>query len=146
MRISRSGEMISQIRNIGGRVFERLLTESGVSAFTGPQGRILDALWKGDDIPVKEIAARTGLAPTTLTTMLDYLQKAGLICRVPGHPDRRTVHIRLTGKARELQTAYEQLSAKMTDVYFKDFSDDEIDLFESMLARVLRNVKEEDHV
>ena len=42
MRISRSGDYIAQIRLIGGRVFEKLLAESGADTFNGPQGKILD--------------------------------------------------------------------------------------------------------
>ena len=41
---TRTGFLISQIKQLQGRVFQRLLTESGVEEFNGPQGRILYVL------------------------------------------------------------------------------------------------------
>ena len=35
MRISRCGDLISQIKHVGGRVFEHLLQQSGVEVFNG---------------------------------------------------------------------------------------------------------------
>ena len=37
---------MSRIKQAGGRLFERLLRESGVEAFNGAQGRILYVLWQ----------------------------------------------------------------------------------------------------
>lgn len=141
---SRSGSMMSQIRHIGGRVFQRILSKSGIDAFSGPQGKILDVLWQKDDIPAKEIAEKTGLARNTLTSMLDNMEHSGLVMRTPGKLDRRTVLIRLTDKARLLQKQYEDVSLQMTQVYFRGFSDEEIQTFEALLTRILENVKEED--
>ena len=45
---TRTGFLISQIKQLQGRVFQRLLTESGIEEFNGPQGRILYVLWQQD--------------------------------------------------------------------------------------------------
>lgn len=39
------GFLISKIKQIQGRVFERMLDENGISEFNGAQGRILFVLW-----------------------------------------------------------------------------------------------------
>ena len=141
MRISRSGEYIHQIKHVGGRVFERLLLESGVDAFNGPQGKILDALWQEDGLPARTLAERTGLAGSTLTSMLDRMEAAGLVARQRSTEDRRVVRVFLTGQARDLQADYEAVSARMTDIYFQGFTPREICAFEDALRRVLDNVK-----
>ncbi len=38
---SRTGFLISQIKQVQSRIFQRLLQDSGVEEFNGPQGRIL---------------------------------------------------------------------------------------------------------
>lgn len=37
---SRTGFLISQIKQVQSRIFQRLLQDSGVEEFNGPQGRI----------------------------------------------------------------------------------------------------------
>ena len=142
MRISRSGDYISQIKHIGGRVFERLLAECGIDAFNGPQGKILDALWPTDGLSAGEIGRRTGLANSSLTGMLDRMEEAGLVERSRSERDRRTVRIRLTEKARAMRAGYEEVSRRMTEIYFRGFTQEEIARFEGDLQRVLENVRE----
>ena len=144
MRISRSGDYIAQIRLIGGRVFEKLLSASGEDAFNGPQGKILDALWQQDGLPAKEICRRTGLANSTLTSMLDRMENAGLVMRRRSAEDRRVVRVFLGPKARTRSEQYAAVSEKMTGIYFRGFTDEEITAFENALLRVLENVREAD--
>jgi len=68
------GFLISQIKQISGRIFEKLLSNAGVDAFNGAQGRILYVLWQEDNIPIAELSKKTGLAKTTLTSMLDRME------------------------------------------------------------------------
>ena len=144
MRISRSGDYIAQIRLIGGRVFEKLLADSGTDAFNGPQGKILDALWQQDGLSANEISQRTGLANSTLTSMLDRMENAGLVRRSRSTEDRRVVRVFLGPKAQVCREQYIAVSEKMTDIYFRGFTEREITSFEDALARVLENVREAD--
>lgn len=142
--ISRSGDYIAQIRLIGGRVFEKLLSASGAVQFNGPQGKILDALWQQDGLPAIEIGRRTGLASSTLTGMLDRMESAGLVVRKRSAEDRRVIRIFLSPKAIQCREQYAAVSEKMTDIYFRGFAENEVASFESLLLRVLENVREAD--
>ena len=142
--ISRSGDYIAQIRLIGGRVFEKLLSASGAVQFNGPQGKILDALWQQDGLSAIEIGRRTGLASSTLTGMLDRMEDAGLVVRKRSAEDRRVIRIFLGPKARLCREQYTAVSEKMTDIYFRGFEENEVASFESFLLRVLENVREAD--
>ena len=141
MRISRSGDYIAQIRLIGGRVFEKLLSTSGTDTFNGPQGKILDALWQEDGLSANEIGKRTGLANSTLTSMLDRMENASLIYRVRSQEDRRVVCIYLGPKAQDCKEQYMKVSEEMTRIYFQGFQEKEIKEFEQYLLRVLENVR-----
>ena len=144
MRISRSGDYIAQIRLIGGRVFEKLLSASGADTFNGPQGKILDALWQQDGLSANEISQRTGLANSTLTSMLDRMENAELVKRNRSTDDRRVIRVFLGPKAQKCKDQYIAVSEKMTDIYFRGFTEDEITSFEDALRRVLENVREAD--
>ena len=126
---------------MGGRIFEKILSEKGIDAFNGAQGRILYILWQNESIPITELSEKTGLAKTTLTSMLDRLEVLGLVQRVYDKTDRRRILITVSEKARQLQNEYDEVSVKMDEIYYQGFSDEEILQFEGYLLRVLENLK-----
>lgn len=139
---TQAGFLISQIKLIGGRVFEKILAKEKISEFNGAQGKILYVLWQKENISIIELSKTAGLANTTLTSMLDRMEEADLIKRLPDPDDRRKNLIALTDKANGLREKYEQVSQAMNEVYYKDFTEEEIIEFEKYLQRVLNNVKE----
>ena len=134
------GFLIGKIKQIQGRVFEKLLLEHGIVQFNGAQGRILFILWGEDNIPIRELSEKTGLAKTTLTSMLDRLEKSGYIQRVFDLSDRRIVKITLTKTARNLKEKYDKVSAQMNGIFYKGFDNKEILIFEKNLDRILKNL------
>ena len=80
------GFLITRIKQVGGRVFDRILSQKKIDVFNGAQGRILYVLWQDDGIPISELSRQTGLATTTLTSMLDRMETADLIYRDRGEP------------------------------------------------------------
>ena len=140
---TQAGFLITQIKQIGGRVFDKILQKEGISEFNGAQGKILYVLWQHDCISIIELSRLAGLANTTLTSMLDRMEAAELLHRLPDPKDRRKSLIMLTEKSERLKESYDKVSLKMHEVYFKNFSTEEIITFEKYLRRVLNNVKEE---
>ena len=139
------GFLITKIKQLQGRIFEKLLAEHNINEFNGAQGRILFVLWEKDDIPISELAKQTGLAKTTLTSMLDRMEKQGHIERVYSPTDRRTVRIRLTEAAGGFKEQYEQVSEEMNQIFYKGFSDEEILTLETGLRKVLTNLTEKEN-
>lgn len=136
------GFLISQIRQLSNRAFERILRESGVDAFNGPQGRILYVLWEHDELSITDIARLTSLANTTLTGMLDRMEAQGLIMRIPDQKNRRRILIRTTEKAEQLRNAYNSISDQTNEIFYAGFTNEEILFFEDMLRRILKNFEE----
>lgn len=138
---SQAGLLITRIKQVGGRVFERILSEKNIDAFNGAQGRILYILWQKDGIPISELSKETGLATTTLTSMLDRMEAANLIYRDRGDKDRRKILIFLTDEAKGLEQEYNEVSEEIGRIYYKGFSQDEIEQLEGYLRRILSNVE-----
>lgn len=139
---AKGGFLISQIKQVSGRLFEKILSRAGVDAFNGPQGRILYVLWQEDNIPIAALSKQTGLAKTTLTSMLDRMEQSGLITRSFDATDRRQIRISLTAQAQALQAAYQNVSAEMNAIFYNGFTDAEILAFEALLRRILHNMNE----
>lgn len=142
----KAGHTISQIRQVSNRIFERILSERKIDAFNGAQGRILYVLWQEEHIALREIADRTGLAATTLTSMIDRMEAAELVRRLPDPDDRRKTLLTLTEKAKKLKPDYTAVSSQMNDIFYQGFSEEEIRLCESMLERIHENLKQHDQI
>ena len=138
----KGGFLISQIKQISGRIFEKILSEKNIEEFNGAQGRILYVLWQEDSIAIKELSNKTGLALTTLTSMLDRMEKMDLIKRTFEKTDRRKILIILTEKAISLKDVYYEVSEKMSEIFYNKFSKEEINQFEDYLDRILINLNE----
>jgi DNA-binding MarR family transcriptional regulator len=140
MRIERRGGfLVSKIHRLSGRIFTRMLKEYEIE-INPAQGRILFVLWREDGIPIRELAKRTSLGKSTLTSMLDRLEQTGHIVRERSETDRRVILVRRTEKDRAAQAAYERVSAAMTEVYYRGLSGTEIERFERVLERILANL------
>ena len=138
------GYLISCIKHTSTRIFDRMLAEADIGAFNGAQGRILYVLWQDNGLSISQLSARTRLANTTLTSMLDRMEAGGLIERKPSPRDRRSFLITLTDKALGLQKEYDAISEKMNRLFYQGFTEEEIHRFEGYLARVLVNLEGEE--
>lgn len=135
------GFQISKIKQLGDRVFEKILTAQGIEAFNGAQGRILYVLWQEDGVPIKTISERCGLAITSLTTMLQRMEKSGLIIRQQDSGDKRKTLIFLTDKAKTLKEDYDAVSDRMSAIFYQGFTEKEIRTFEEHLERIRLNLE-----
>ena len=143
---TRTGFLISQIKQVQSRVFQRLLQSSGVAEFNGPQGRILYVLWQRDGVPIVELAQKTGLAKNTLTAMLSRMEESGLVARRASPADRRQSLIALTEKAGSLRNQYEDVSQRMNEVFFQGFSPEEARALDGALDRILENLERTERI
>ena len=122
MHLEREGFfLIARIKQVGDRILERIMIKKNIDVFNGAQGRILYVLWKRDGIPIKELSKQTGLAMSSLTTMLNRMETAGLIHRQHGDKDRREVLIFLTETSRTLKLDFEFLMYEINSIYYRDF-------------------------
>ena len=136
---SEGGFLIARIHQLAGRIFARMLKEYEIE-INPAQGRIMFVLWKNDEIPITELARKTSLEKSTLTSMLDRLEDAGYVARVPSPDDRRVILIKRTAKDRAWQKVYIRVSQEMTKLFYAGFSQSEIDEFERYLKRIFDNL------
>ena len=137
---SKGGFLIGQIKQIQARVFNQLLQQAGIEEFNGAQGRILYVLWQEDGLIIREIANRTGLAKTTLTSMLNRMEEQGFIMKTQSTDGRQSC-IQLTQKARDLSDKYDEVSNRMTEIFYEGFEEEEIIMFEKTLERIKNHLQ-----
>lgn len=133
--------MIARIHQAAGRIFAKKLKEYNLQEINPAQGRILFVLWEKDGIPIQELARKTSLGKSTLTSMLDRLEESGHVRRTPSEDDRRTIIITLTESDKKLRGVYNKVSDEMTELFYRGLSARDVDVFEQNLERVLGNLE-----
>ena len=139
---TRGGTLLSQVHQVCGRVWNKILRENNMSDLEGARGRIIFALWGRDGVPIKTLCEKTSLDKSTLTGIIDRLERDGYITKKPSETDKRSTLISLTGKEQEFAQKVQKVSNQMNKIFYKGFSNEEILQFDSMLERILANCKE----
>ncbi len=138
------GFLISKIQKLSSRIFAKLLRDYEAIEINPAQGRVMFPLWNStkDKISFHELLQMTSLSKATLSHLLDALEKTGHIKRIRprGDEDKRTVYIKLTEEDKELHDKYIEVSTQMKDIFYKDFTEEDIDEFEVYLKRLLDNL------
>lgn len=136
---TKGGFYITQIKQLQGRIFEKLLLENGIE-ISGGQGRILFILWKKDHLTVSEISEETSLAKNTVSVVIDGMVKKGLVTRTTNPRNRRQTIISLTEYAKSQRERYEAVSQQMNTLFYQGFSREEREQFESFLERIIHTL------
>jgi DNA-binding MarR family transcriptional regulator len=89
------------------RVFNtRLSSQKGAVKLSGPRLRLLMAVEEVGRLRMGDVAEDLGITARTVTTLVDALEREGLLARLPDPTDRRATLLELTDTA---QTQFEQV-------------------------------------
>jgi DNA-binding MarR family transcriptional regulator len=139
--LSEGGLLLAKIHQLSGRCLSEKLRRYGLDQINPAQGRILFVLWQEDLLPISELAKRTSLGKSTLTSMLDRLEKAGYLQRIHSAGDRRVITVKRTMKDEAFRRAFLDLSTEMTEEWYQGFTNIERTQFEVFLRRIFLNLQ-----
>lgn len=145
MKKTKGGTLLSQVHQVCARVWNKILRENNMADLEGARGRVIFALWGKDGVPIKSLCEKTSLDKSTLTGIIDRLERDGYIERKQSETDKRSTIISLTGKEQEFANHVQKVSDQMNCIFYKGFTDEEITQFDTMLQRILENCKEADN-
>jgi len=135
--------LISRATLVTTSVLKRELAAAGAHAVTPAYLGVLMALWVEDGLPAVELGRRAGLEPSTMTGLLDRMERDGIVVRQPDPADRRAQRIRLTKTGNGLRGpvlgAVERTLAKAT----QGFSAAHLSNAKEFLRGFLANMQEE---
>lgn len=118
---------------------KKLLGETDLNITPG-QMTVLYTLYKGDGIPITELSKKVFLDNSTLTGLLDRLEKLGLVFRSATSEDRRCYHIYLTDKAKSLRNDIYQTMAQVERTMTTGCSEAEVAAFRKVLDHIFKTL------
>jgi DNA-binding MarR family transcriptional regulator len=125
--------LLSQLGTYVADDFKRRLAPLGVDARANA---ILVALAGTDGQSQRQLSARLGLHRNVMVSLIDTLERHGLVERRPHPQDRRAFAVTLTDKARRLMPELEEQSGAMEDEVTAPLSADERATLLALLRRV----------
>src|SRR5512147_2339604 len=81
----------------------RMLRESGLADISVAYFAVLQTLWESDGISITDLGERVQLEKSTMTSLIDRMESAGLVRRDDHPTDRRAYRICITLRGRELE-------------------------------------------
>ncbi len=109
------------------------MAEAGIS-ITPAQSGILFLLKSKDGQTMTELSQVMTLDNSTLTGIVDRLERAGFVRRNAGTADRRASHVFVTEKGREEIEKAKKVIRQVNESIKADFSEGEIDAFKRVLC------------
>ena len=103
---------------------------------TPSQYGVLSCLWQREFATPKQISEILCLETSTISGVLDRMQKKGLIDRVINRNDRREVRVVPTEKGKALEEPISKIIDEVNEEVLKCFTDEEVALLKNQLRTI----------
>lgn len=81
----------------------RMLKESGLGDISVAYFAVLNALWENNGLSISDLGEKAQLEKSTMTSLIDRMEAAGILRREDHPTDRRAFRICLTPRGKELE-------------------------------------------
>jgi DNA-binding MarR family transcriptional regulator len=120
------------------------LSDTGAGNIKPAYLGVLLSLWNEDNLRANELGKRAGLEPSSMTGLLDRMEKDGLLKRTPDPEDRRAFRILLTPLGADAEKASMEAVSRVLTRVFVDIPEKDIDTVKEVLRKVWTNCSKED--
>ena len=134
------GMLMSQVDRLCTKKFGQNAQKFGID-ISQDQWMVLGPIWKNKGISQKDIAEYCGKDKTSVTKIIDTLEKKNLLVRVPDQLDQRIKRVVLSNKGKEMMENSMVVMEQTRNEVRKGISDQEIDLFKIVLSKIYNNLK-----
>ncbi len=117
---------------------KKLLDEAGLEISPG-QLVVLYSLFNKDNISISELSKHVYLDNSTLTGLIDRLERVDLVRRADAPHDRRSYQITLTDKSRNLEPEIRKVMKQVENKMLENCNEAEVVMLRSILTRIFAN-------
>jgi len=131
--------LMSQVDRLCTKKFGQNAQKFGIN-ISQDQWLVLGPVWKNEGISQKDIAEYCGKDKTSVTKIIDTLEKRNLMVRYPDQIDQRIKRVILSNKGKELMKNAMPIMEQTRNEVRKGISDQEIGLFKTVLSKIYNNL------
>jgi MarR family transcriptional regulator, organic hydroperoxide resistance regulator len=118
------------------KVYEHYDSRLSPFGLTTPQFMVFSALWMGDGITIGDLGQRVCLDGSTVTGILDRMEKNDYVERRPNAEDRRSALVFLTAKAKQIGPQIVKFADELDSSIRMQFNPGDMAVFERVLQEL----------
>lgn len=94
--LSKSIEVIKTLKQVMGALKQNIQCQYKDMNLTGPQGMLMGVLAHHGEMKISALSEKLDLSNSTVSGIIDRLEKQGLVERIRSKEDRRVVYVNIT--------------------------------------------------
>lgn len=132
---------IAKIHEYADRFIIQELKKNNITGLVPSHGEILLWLYQNDKMTMKNIADKIHRSKSTVTVLVNKLEKIGFVQREILTTDNRYSYISLTQKGKDFKPIFDKITDATNEKLYKNVSDNEYRQLDRILDRMLENIK-----
>jgi DNA-binding MarR family transcriptional regulator len=124
------------LAQIGAHAAQRFAAALEPLRFSPPESGILYLLSRSPGISQQELAGRLGMHASRLVSIIDALEKRGIVRREPNAADRRVYSLELSGEGRQALAAIGRVARAHNDALCAGLDPEEREQLAELLKRI----------
>jgi len=117
----------------------RMLRENDLADISVAYFAVLRALWENDGLSISDLGERAQLEKSTMTSLIDRMEGAGLVRREDHPTDRRAYRICLTARAKELEEKLDQVVSRVYQHLTRGIPEKDLQKSTEVCMRLIEN-------
>ena len=132
-----------EIRTLSNLIRRKVCSSDGAESVTGMHGWVIGYLYehKGENVFQKDLEEKFSVRRSTMTAILQLMEKHGLVKREPSKQDGRLKKLILTQKAKDIHTGFTKTIADVEKQLTSGITDEEMETFFSTLEKMKNNIE-----
>jgi DNA-binding MarR family transcriptional regulator len=135
--------LVTRVSLAATSVFKKVFADAGLTELKPAYIGTLMCLWNEDGLKLIELGRRAGLEPSTMTGLIDRMERDDLVKRVPDPDDRRVLNIFLTDAGCAIEDTMARAVDRVMAQVLSGIGDDDVTHLKDTLRKVLANLHEE---
>ena len=131
--------LVSRVTLVMTSAFKKAFAAAGVGIVRPAYLGVLWCLWNEEGIKTIDLGRCAGLEPSTMTGLLDRMERDGFVIRSPDPDDGRVQVIHLTENGRKMQKTVKRMVDETLALMLQGISNEDIESTKKVLRRVLDN-------
>lgn len=120
------------------KITHSILAQCGLNSHHG--GMLIHIGMNNSGLTQKELAERLAVRPSSITSMLDTLEREGLVWRQTDAKDKRVKHIFLTNEGEALSNRFLEQLYQLNAEFFKNFTIQDKTTFWTYVCKIKSNM------
>jgi DNA-binding MarR family transcriptional regulator len=148
IELEKGYEVIKRIKRLKEGMHGNIEKNFREMKLTGPQGMVVGILFKSGSLKIGEIASQMELSMSTVSGIIDRLERSGIITRTKSEEDGRVILVKLTDDFRQksavkFKRIEEQWSEKLNQASEEEFNAiiNGLDILEKLLMETKETEK-----